>query len=342
MRGLQARLAVMLEEADHARLAASILGSASAATIAADLDALCRDALGAGIQDGLGCAMSVGAVFELALADGREVAIKVHAPGADAAGLSAAYRVMDALAQAGLPCPRLLAAPRALGAGLAVIMTRLPSPAEPPLAPEQRRAFMARGLASLVEHATSVDRPPALPGARVFASPWPAPHSVLFDFEGSRAGAEWIDAIGAETASRLARDRGAVVIGHSDWSAHNVRCTERGIAAIYDCDGLRLDGETVFAGNAAITACLDARPGRPFHPPAPEQAIAFLCEYERARARSFSAEERSLIAASAVRQLGYLARCQHALRTRAGDPKQGPMEQMLPRFAPWLDTPPVW
>jgi hypothetical protein len=260
----------------------------------------------------------------------------------DAAGLSAAYWVMDALAQALLPCPRLLVPPRAMGRSLAVIMTRVPSPLEQPLASERRRAFMAHGLATLIEHATSVGRPPGLPGERCFVSPWPAPHSVLFDFEGSRAGAERIDAIGTETASRLARNRGALVVGHSDWSAHNVRCTERGIVAIYDGDSLRLDGETVFAGNAAVTACLDARSGQPFDPPTPEQAIAFLRDYERARSRSFSVEERHLIAASAVRQLGYLARCQYALRTRAGDSRPWPMERMLPMFAPWLDTPPGW
>ena len=64
--------------------------------------------------------------------------------------------------------------------------------------------------------------------------------------------------------------------------------------------------------------------------------------YERARSRLFSAEERHLIAATAVRQLGYLARCQYALRTRVGDSKPWPMERMLPMFASWLDTSPVW
>jgi hypothetical protein len=215
-------------------------------------------------------------------------------------------------------------------------MTRLPAPAEFELAVDTRRAMMAHALAELIGRARPFAGTPGLPGPRRFDAPWPVPHNVLFDFEGTRAGAEWIDTIGTATAAALEGDRGERVVGHCDWSAHNVRCTPAGVAAIYDGDSLRVDGEPVFAGNAAITCCLDARSGFAFDPPSPEDALAFLDAYEQARGQSFSPAVRRIAQICAVRQIAYIARCQYALRVREGDPNQWPMERALRKFEPWL------
>lgn len=51
---------------------------------------------------------------------------------------------------------------------------------------------------------------------------WPKPHSKLFDFEATRAGADEIDALGA-VALRHMTAAGRLVLGHCDWRAEHVR-----------------------------------------------------------------------------------------------------------------------
>ena len=51
---------------------------------------------------------------------------------------------------------------------------------------------------------------------------WPTPHSRLFDFEATRAGAEDIDRLAVAARGRMRRaDR--TVLGHGDWRAEHVR-----------------------------------------------------------------------------------------------------------------------
>jgi hypothetical protein len=46
---------------------------------------------------------------------------------------------------------------------------------------------------------------------------WPVPHNVLFDFEATRRGGEWIDEIAQTAKQRRDDDLGRLVIGHHDW-----------------------------------------------------------------------------------------------------------------------------
>lgn len=55
--------------------------------------------------------------------------------------------------------------------------------------------------------------------------------------------------------------------------------------------------------------------------PTREEALAFVAEYEAARARSFTIEERRFIAAGATLEMAYGARCEHSLY---------PQEQVYP------------
>ena len=78
-----------------------------------------------------GCSLftqSVGAVFLLALADGREVALKVHPPaegrwrGLDADALRAVYAAQAELAAAGVRCAQVVRPPAPFGSNAAAIM----------------------------------------------------------------------------------------------------------------------------------------------------------------------------------------------------------------------------
>lgn len=75
------------------------------------LDEHLRTQLGLALERVLFRSGRVSAVFGCRLQDGREVAVKVHRPGADLAHLGAAVRAQHHLATHGYPCPRPLHGP---------------------------------------------------------------------------------------------------------------------------------------------------------------------------------------------------------------------------------------
>lgn len=50
----------------------------------------------------------------------------------------------------------------------------------------------------------------------------PTPHSPVFDFEATSAGAEWIDALATEAAAVIAAAPAPEVVVHADWRADNI------------------------------------------------------------------------------------------------------------------------
>lgn len=80
---------------------------------------------------------------------------------------------------------------------------------------------MAEALARHLEIVRPCGRPAALSaGWSLYASDglWPREaHAPSFDFRGTTAGAEWIDAIAA-CAKPLAAAPGESLVGHCDWS----------------------------------------------------------------------------------------------------------------------------
>src|SRR5436309_12562615 len=80
----------------------------------------------------------------------------------------------------------------------------------------------------------SIDLPPFLP--RADGPLWPEPHSVLFDFAATAAGAEWIDDIARAAREVRHRDAGDTVVGHHDWTTAQVRFRELRATVVYDWD----------------------------------------------------------------------------------------------------------
>ena len=107
-----------------------------------------------------------------------------------------------------------------LGRALALVETFLPDPGAVSIVPEML-AVSAAGLARQIELCAALDgRALAAHPLRARASAlYPEPHSPVFDFDATAAGAEWIDAFAAR--ARIVRDcdHTAPVIAHSDWAA---------------------------------------------------------------------------------------------------------------------------
>jgi len=171
----------------------------------------------------------------------------------------------------------------------------------------------AAGLAALIDRCRGLDAPGLAlhplrdPSEGLF----PEPHSPIFDFEATAAGAEWIDDLARRAVTMMATDDTADVIAHTDWAARNVRIDGGEIVAVYDWDSLALVKECVAVGAAAVTWCKTGEPDE--HTPTADEIDTYIGAYQAARQASPSPSLRRLSRAAAVRSMAYTARCEHAL-----------------------------
>ncbi|MFL5912969.1 MAG: hypothetical protein ACJ768_20680 [Gaiellaceae bacterium] len=247
---------------------------------------------------------SVGALLGLVVRGGERVALKVHR-NASAARLAAIQEVQEHLWRYGFPCSRPLGV---RGRGT-LEEWRDDGAHRDAHEPDVRRA-LARLLVRLVTVARAVrpsaDLPPFFP--RPGGPLWPEPHNVLFDFEATAAGAEWIDEIARVARERRDTGGSAVVIGHHDWTAKHVRFAGIKATAVYDLDSMSIDFEPVFVGTAAAHFTYDVEPL-----PTADEAFQFIADYERARSSPFTRQEQATAWAAAVYGRAYTTRCWHAL-----------------------------
>jgi len=234
-----------------------VFGTADAAEIASALESLVRGTLGTKIKDAMFYETSVGCVVGLLLRNGSEVVVKAYQPRWSDEFLREVQRAQGALARSGFPCPRPVSGPVHLFAGHALIEAYLPDPGQRTIT-EAMLGVSAAGLA------TQINLCRGLEGSSFTPHPmdadrdglYPIPHSPVFDFEATAAGAEWIDQL-AQAAKTVRDDHVAKpVIAHCDWSARNVRMDETGLLAVYDWDSLSNAAEVIAVGQAP-------QPGRP-------------------------------------------------------------------------------
>lgn len=256
--------------------------------------------------------LSVGAAIGVALPDGGRLFVKVWPPGAAPEVLAAQIEVQRALSARGYPAPRPRTGLEAFGGGWAVIMdydrsgaftdVRLPGVLE----------GMARALARLVRDGADLTTTPGLPVHAWPAALWPKPHNVLFDFDATTAGADWIDSAADEALATLRQNDAPPVLGHLDWSAKNMRMNDAVVAVVYDWDAVHLAPESFVVGAAA--ASFPTTWDLPVPPiPSRVQSAGFVAAYEQARGHAFTAGEREQIAASLAYSHAYTARCDHSV-----------------------------
>ena len=312
-----------------------VFGGATAEEIAAVLNEFCRCSLGSDIERSELFYASVGCVCGVRLRDGRRVVVKVHRPETSIGFLAAMQTAQQTLAASGFPCPEPLAGPTALARGVAVAESLLDwGEGADAHDPEIRRA-MAQTLARLVARCRG---PSGLDGlhhglmVRQEGNLWPRPHDRRFDFEATRRGAEWIDAV-ATNARRVLDGVGAGewVVGHTDWRVGNMRFSGGEVSVVYDWDSLRIMREPELIGSTAhlFTADWAVRDRRQL--PTLEETLAFASDYERARGAAFTAEEERILRAGLTYSMGYTARCEHAdLVSDFGRPPVSPESSTVP------------
>jgi hypothetical protein len=297
------------------RLARAILGTDDAVSVAEAITDAVAAALAVPVVGARFYEPGVGIVVGLELADGRAVVAKIHrADVLPVEAHRARAGVQAALADAGVPAPRPLAGPLVLGTGwLLVEELRAGGDADGD-DPVVRRA-MAAALHRFVEAGrTLVGRPWVVPwlAEPTIDGVWYRPHDLRFDFPGTRAGAEWIDAAARGARSTLDATALPPVLGHLDWRVQNLGFDGVDVVAIYDWDSVAAVPEPALLGSASVIHPLDWRTFRSDPLPTLEQLDGFVADYESSRGEPFTAAERVVLAASQVWVAAYGARCQHS------------------------------
>jgi hypothetical protein len=293
----------------------AVFGTDDAVAIARTIDAFCTRHLEAEVARGIFHQSSIGSVTGVALSNGRRVVIKVHQPDRPMQFLAEIVRIQSYLAERGVFAAKVIAGPLPLGHGHAIVERHIGiGDTADAHRPEIRRA-LARGLRAIITTCEPLNASTSLGPGLVASSDtalWPTPHSKLFDFEATGAGAEWIDEV-----AMLARERmlpaGRRVIGHGDWRQEHARFVGDQLVAAFDWDSLCCQLEPALLGTVAHGFCADWSRSDRRQAPTLEEARAFIADYEEARGHRFSAAERRLCDASFAYSCAYTSRCGHAL-----------------------------
>jgi hypothetical protein len=273
-------------------------------------EGFCQAELVSPVAAGLFYEASVGCVAGFELADGRRVVVKAHSLASSERFLEAAARIQTTLVQRGFPAPAVLLGPRSLGYTYATVEQLVDAGDYRDAHEAPIRAALAQALARLVTLVSDIPRDglereqQALPADDL----WPRPHHRMFDFGATRAGTEWIDEFAAQAMELLVAP-GEPVIGHTDWTVKHCRFVGDELRVVYDWDSLGLMSEPELVGHAAAHFTTTWQLEVPLIP-TPDEARAFVTEYERARGRVFDREQRARLGAKAVYSLAYGARCE--------------------------------
>jgi phosphotransferase family enzyme len=310
-----APIAAHLADWELAHVELAIYGTDDARFIARMLEEFCNRELTCPPEESLFYQSSVSAVAGLRLRDGRRIVIKAHQPDWPLQRLEEVARLQSNVATELRLAPNIVVGPTPLGNGFATVEAyddrgSIRNGHEAPV-----RRGLARSLHAVIEYLTALVPVPKLPPSLLTSTPanalWPRPHSKLFDFEATRARAEYIDALAATARARMV-PTGRRVIGHSDWRVEHVRFDGDRPVVAFDWESLCEECEAALVGITAHMFCADWSREDVAQAPTIEEAAAFVADYEAAAGRTFTLAERALCGAAFTYSVAYTARCGHA------------------------------
>ena len=296
----------------HAVTEHAVFGAIDVDGIVDAVAAACVRSFGAALVDAFLYEVSAGIVIGCRLDDGREVVLKAYQERWTPDFLGAVKRVQGALHGAGFPCPEPLDAELRIGAAHVLAESVLVDPGISPPTLDTRRV-LAAGLAELIARCREHDEPALAmhPLRRPFTGAFPEPHSPIFDFDATRAGAEWLEDLALRARAVVDDDPTPPTIAHTDWSRRNVRAGATRLTAVYDWDSLALIRESEAVACAATTWCKSGAADDPT--PTVEDLEGYVAEYEAARGTPLTAAQHRAVRAAAVGTMAYTARCEHAI-----------------------------
>jgi hypothetical protein len=175
------------------------------------------------------------------------------------------------------------------------------NPHEPTV--RQELAQVLAELTNILQHEDTSELP--LAPTRE-SSLWPPPHRCYLKLDETPE-SKWVDDIARQAQSVIQAQDAPLLPAHLDWGAKNCRFDEDRICVVYDWDSLYAASEAEMVGRAA--AQFTAQWGIPApQTPSLKEARHFVCEYENARGRKFSQNERAVLAAGADYIMAHIAR----------------------------------
>ena len=300
----------------------AVYGTGSVSELRSFLSAYAWDRLGSPIAKVRFRAGRIDAVWGVELDDGRAVVIKVHRPPADIDAIAAAGDAQRLLTAANFPCPEPLSGPDEIDGRVLTAEVLLAGEVPDGRDPVNRR-LLAAGLAWHVDLLRS--RPDLLhrtgsgpSWCHYQAGPWPVPHDPIVDFRSTPAGYGWLDTFAQRAADQILayRDGAEVVVGHADWYAGNAAVAEGALVGTFDWE-LVADAEAVIAGFTAACYAASSTSGSGLS--TPDEAAAFLQDYEAARDVSLTGREQRAACGATAWILAFNARWELALPDGDGD-----------------------
>jgi len=300
----------------------ALVGPRSNEAIEHWVDELTFAHLGVHTNGALYALKSVGAVFCLVLEHGELAVLKLFNRTYTLRELTVMHECMLAAAAHGFPAPRLRselfeATPGVWGAFYAFLDGEQRDAHEPAV-----RRELARSLAQLSALLAPLDASMLPLTPTRIDTLWPEPQRVWEQRELDAAEARLIDRHASEAQTIIRKSKLPRSAMHLDWGVKSVRFQDNEISAVYDWDSLHQASEAECAGRGAaqftaqweIPALLT---------PTPEEARAFLDEYQAARGKKFSRAERAVAAASARYVVAHVARQELATGIAVGDNYRG-------------------
>lgn len=137
------------------------------------------------------------------------------------------------------------------------------------------------------------------------------------DFRSTPAGHAWLDSHAQRAADQVLahRDPEALVVGHADWYGGNTAVARGELVATFDWE-LVAEDEAVIAGFAA--ACYAASPTSGAGLSNPEEAVAFLQDYDVARGVALTRPQQRAAAGATAWILAFNARWEIGLPAGEG------------------------
>jgi hypothetical protein len=194
------------------------------------------------------------------------------------------------------------------------------------------RAALARSLYAIIEACRPLVAGSTLPPhylARSYAALWPDGN----DFAARARGAEWIDDVARAARARM-QPVGEVSIGHGDWRVQHALFEGDRIVAAHDWISLCKEREPALVGFTAFAFCVDWSRTATCMAPTIDEARALVADYEAARGRAFSIDERRLCGALFAYSCAYLARCFWGIVDERAQP--GTFQQLVASHGPKL------
>ncbi len=296
----------------------SVFGTAEPKQIAALVVRFCEANLGGPPTGARFYRSSVGCVIGLCFDAGHDVVMKAYQPRWRPSFLAAVHEAQRCAVTGGLPGARPLVAPTALAPGrdtFATVESWLPDPGMDAIASDAALRVSAAGLARQVALCSGLalagdlcDHPLRKSDGGLYGEP----HSPHFDFASSTARAGWIDRLARRAVADRDADATRQVVGHTDWSARNVRLDEERLLAVYDWDSVALVEESTAVGQAAITWRVTAEPGGTSYPSV-DEVVRYVAAFEDAAGHRLSSSQWRAAGAAATYLLAYTARCELSL-----------------------------